>query len=431
MCNTTNRAENINLETDSSTLAAEGNAPGNGHSVTFQIPNFSELVNLGRSPNGVLAIIVAVFAMVLLAKRNELSAESVTWILALTLLTILLMFVVLITQNPAAKSIRNTVSGKRKILEDHLPELLKKSEDDLRSFFDTGRQIAPVFGAAPDDTLKALCHHIKDLVSAPALEIERFFQLGKRNIEIDRFAYQLVGDWKIATNIYIGDNKEVFKRTGGCCHIRKGDHRLRISGIWVNENGEKAGDWQAIHVILDKDEVFQFEFRVPVDLHRSHLGKIAFSNIVRDENDNPITMSGTWGLIGGDFNGTTTFTRMPLAPEHELGEIKQHRSKSQEKNGDIMTLKDEVRAFRIVLNILRGENLNVNRVFYQDTPDFFQVMIDDNVGTDLCRFYFNGIENRLSIPGEHGNTLYTIPELAELEKYRDPLVNRAIRLFNA
>ncbi len=91
------------------------------------------------------------------------------------------------------------------------------------------------------------------------------------------------------------------------------------------------------------------------------------------------------------------------------------------REGDVVTLKEEVEGFRIVKAILR-EMVDVDRVAERDLKSYFNVLLDDNNRKPICRFYFHGDPKRLGLIDEHKDVnRVEIDSLDEIYEYADHL----------
>jgi hypothetical protein len=66
------------------------------------------------------------------------------------------------------------------------------------------------------------------------------------------------------------------------------------------------------------------------------------------------------------------------------------------KDGDIVTLEEEIEGYRIVRAILR-ERVDVERIAKRDLKSYFNVLLDDTNRQPICRFYFHGDQMRVGL----------------------------------
>lgn len=91
------------------------------------------------------------------------------------------------------------------------------------------------------------------------------------------------------------------------------------------------------------------------------------------------------------------------------------------KEGDVVTLQEEVDGYRIVKAILR-EEVDVDRVEDRDLKTRYNVLLDDNNRKPICRFYFHSDQKRLGlIDEEKEEQRVEIDELDEIYDYADHL----------
>lgn len=93
------------------------------------------------------------------------------------------------------------------------------------------------------------------------------------------------------------------------------------------------------------------------------------------------------------------------------------------QDNKIVTTKEELEGFYIVLSILR-QHIDSERVTYRDAQNYFTVLIDDNNRKLICRFYFNNSENmRIAfLDDDKKEVRYQITILDDIYKYSEQLV---------
>jgi hypothetical protein len=91
------------------------------------------------------------------------------------------------------------------------------------------------------------------------------------------------------------------------------------------------------------------------------------------------------------------------------------------KDGEVVTLQEEVDGYRIVKAILR-EVVDVDRVEDRDLKTRYNVLLDDNNRKPICRFYFHSDQKRLGlIDEEKEEQRVEIDGLDEIYEYADHL----------
>lgn len=91
------------------------------------------------------------------------------------------------------------------------------------------------------------------------------------------------------------------------------------------------------------------------------------------------------------------------------------------KEGEIVTLEDEVEAYRIVRAILR-EVVDVSRIADRDLKSYFNVLLNDNNRKLICRFHFHSSQKRIGLFDEDKNeTRVEIDSLDEIYEHADHL----------
>jgi len=72
------------------------------------------------------------------------------------------------------------------------------------------------------------------------------------------------------------------------------------------------------------------------------------------------------------------------------------------KEGEVVTLEDELEGYRIVKAILR-ETVDVDRVTERDLKSYFNVLLDDTNRQPICRFHFHSDTKRIGLFDEEKN----------------------------
>jgi hypothetical protein len=72
------------------------------------------------------------------------------------------------------------------------------------------------------------------------------------------------------------------------------------------------------------------------------------------------------------------------------------------KEGEIVTLEDELEGYRIVQAILR-EVVDADRIARRDLKSYFNVLLDDNNRKPICRFHFHSPTMRIGLFDEEKN----------------------------
>lgn len=98
------------------------------------------------------------------------------------------------------------------------------------------------------------------------------------------------------------------------------------------------------------------------------------------------------------------------------------------KDGDVVTLEEEVEGYRIVRAILR-EVVDVDRVADRDLKSYFNVLLDDNNRKPICRFYFHSDPMRIGLfDDEKQVTRVEIDSLDEIYDHADHL-KKTVRFY--
>jgi hypothetical protein len=83
------------------------------------------------------------------------------------------------------------------------------------------------------------------------------------------------------------------------------------------------------------------------------------------------------------------------------------------KKNNIVTTEEEIRGLAIVKSLLHGE-IELNRISYKDTNNYFNVLLDNNTRKWICRLYFNTDNKYISFPEIDSNGNKTNKEIKML-----------------
>lgn len=80
------------------------------------------------------------------------------------------------------------------------------------------------------------------------------------------------------------------------------------------------------------------------------------------------------------------------------------------KKSGIVTTEEEIRGLAIVKSLLHGE-VELNRISYKDTNNYFNILLDNNIRKWVCRLYFNTDNKYISFPEIDSNGNKTNKEI--------------------
>ncbi len=99
------------------------------------------------------------------------------------------------------------------------------------------------------------------------------------------------------------------------------------------------------------------------------------------------------------------------------------------KEGDVVTLEEEIEGYRIVQAILR-EVVDVDRVAKRDLKSYFNVLLDDNNRKPICRFHFHSPTKRIGLfDDEKNENRIAIETLNDIYDHADYL-RETIRFYD-
>lgn len=131
--------------------------------------------------------------------------------------------------------------------------------------------------------------------------------------------------------------------------------------------------------------------------------------------------------------------RLKAALDSEKQAEKQSEAETQaaqpileEDNNGIVTTEEELDGFRIVKAILR-KHISPDRVFYRDTVNYFNILLDDNIRKTVCRLYFNNPNKKyimLFVGQEGKETKIEVKTLDDIYNHSETLIQIALAHTN-
>lgn len=119
---------------------------------------------------------------------------------------------------------------------------------------------------------------------------------------------------------------------------------------------------------------------------------------------------------------------LSATPESEEEEEDELPEGVVEKEGEVVTLKEELEGYRIVKAILR-DVVDVDRVADRDLKSYFNVLLDDNNRKPICRFHFHRNQWKIGLFDEEKNeTRIDIDSLDEIYDHAEHL-KKTVRFY--
>jgi hypothetical protein len=123
--------------------------------------------------------------------------------------------------------------------------------------------------------------------------------------------------------------------------------------------------------------------------------------------------------------------RLKLALKSNEEEQRQAQTEEQEqqdsKEEKIETTVDELESFMIVKSILRS-TIDVGRISYKDTQNYFNIMLDDSVRKTVCRLYYTARKKHIAIYDDQSRDFvkHTIEKLDDIFNFSEQIVTAAM-----
>lgn len=93
-----------------------------------------------------------------------------------------------------------------------------------------------------------------------------------------------------------------------------------------------------------------------------------------------------------------------------------------EHDNKINTTEEEIEAYYIIKSIL-GEKVELERITYKDTENYFNILLDGNTRKWICRLRLEGKKHSIAFPDENkSETKQPLASNNDLFKYREQLI---------
>lgn len=94
---------------------------------------------------------------------------------------------------------------------------------------------------------------------------------------------------------------------------------------------------------------------------------------------------------------------------------------------EIVTTLEELEGLAIVKSLLNGV-IDITRVTYRDTVNYFNIILDDNIRKTVCRLYFNSAQKYIAFLEDKKENKFPIENITILFNYKDQIINKVIEI---
>lgn len=105
-------------------------------------------------------------------------------------------------------------------------------------------------------------------------------------------------------------------------------------------------------------------------------------------------------------------------------------AQEEENKNEIMTTLEELEGLAIVKALLNGI-IDITRVTYRDTINYFNVILDDNIRKTICRLYFNRTQKYISFLDANKENRIPINSVDGIFEYKEQIVNKVAEIEKA
>ncbi|MFA7659114.1 MAG: type I restriction endonuclease [Candidatus Gastranaerophilaceae bacterium] len=98
--------------------------------------------------------------------------------------------------------------------------------------------------------------------------------------------------------------------------------------------------------------------------------------------------------------------------------------KKDETKSLIETTVEELEGYAIVKSILK-DTIDLNRLFYRDTINYFNLILDDNIRKTICRLYFNNKQKYICFLENNKEEKHPLDTINDIFKFEKKLIDKA------
>lgn len=105
-------------------------------------------------------------------------------------------------------------------------------------------------------------------------------------------------------------------------------------------------------------------------------------------------------------------------------------AKQEEKvsnKNEIVTTLEELEGLAIVKSILIGV-IDVSRVTYRDTVNYFNIILDDNIRKTVCRLYFNSSQKYIAFLEDKKENKIPLDDINSLYNFKEQIINKVTEI---
>lgn len=182
----------------------------------------------------------------------------------------------------------------------------------------------------------------------------------------------------------------------------------------IDKAFSSAGDLKYIRAF---EEVIEGEYRTPSDDFVKYL--LDKSNIYDGIKTSKVIEKHKKTAIEA-FN---LFMSKVMKTSLDFSITQKDEDKNDNKN-EIVTTIEELEGYAIIKALLNGV-IDVSRVTYRDTINYFNILLDDNIRKTLCRLYFNRSQKYIAFLNGTKENKMPIDNINGLFDFKEQLINKA------
>lgn len=113
---------------------------------------------------------------------------------------------------------------------------------------------------------------------------------------------------------------------------------------------------------------------------------------------------------------------MKTSLDFSLNTKQDNKDEKQQKN-EVVTTLEELEGLAIIKSLLIGV-IDVTRVTYRDTVNYFNILLDDNIRKTVCRLYFNSTQKYIAFLEDKKENKLPLDNLESLFNFKEQIINK-------
>lgn len=106
---------------------------------------------------------------------------------------------------------------------------------------------------------------------------------------------------------------------------------------------------------------------------------------------------------------------------------KAEEKENKENKNEVVTTLEELEGLAIVKSLLNGV-IDITRVTYRDTVNYFNIILDDNIRKTICRLYFNSAQKYIAFLEDKKENRLPLDNIESLFNFKEQIINKVVEI---